>query len=89
MDERYLKADKSHQKIVHKKFLEYFFTNDIEIPSFFARESTQIAIFELLKQVYSLINNMKIFGSIFLDVSKAFGCIKDRHQWFAAILVKS
>ena len=36
---------------------------------------TQLAVFELTKQIYSAINNKKIFGAICLDISKAFDCI--------------
>ena len=42
---------------------------------FLPGRSTQLAIFELLKQIYSAYNNKKLFGSICLDVSKAFDCI--------------
>ena len=37
-----------------------------------------MAVFELLKQIYSAFNNKKLFGAICLDVSKAFDCIN--HQ---------
>ena len=32
-------------------------------------------MFELIKQIYSAINNKKIFGAICLDVAKVFDCI--------------
>ena len=66
------------QKIVHKRLLRYFLDNNILSDyqyDFLPGRSTQIAIFELLKQVYSSFNNKKIFGSICLDISKAFDCI--------------
>ena len=34
-----------------------------------------MAVFELSKQIYSAMNNRKLFGSICLDLSKAFDCI--------------
>ena len=42
---------------------------------FLPGQSTQLAVFELLKQIFSGMNNEKVFGSICLDVPKAFDCI--------------
>ena len=66
------------EKLVHKRLLKYFMDNNVISDyqfGFLPGRSTQLAIFELLKQIYSAFNNRKIFGSICLDVSKAFDCI--------------
>ena len=66
------------EKLVHKRLLNYFIQNNIISDyqfGFLPGRSTQLAIFELLKQIFSAFNNKKIFGSICLDVSKAFDCI--------------
>ena len=42
---------------------------------FLPNRSTQEAVFELSKVMYSSINNRKIMGLIYLDVAKAFNCI--------------
>ena len=42
---------------------------------FLPGRSTQLAVFELVKHIYSSLNKKKIFGSICLDISKAFDCI--------------
>ena len=42
---------------------------------FLPGRSAQLAVFELVKQIYSAMNNKKIFGSICLDISKAFDCL--------------
>ena len=66
------------EKLVYKRLLRYLLNN--RIPSdyqfvFLPGRSTQLAIFQLPKQIYSSFNNEKVFGSICLDVSKAFDCI--------------
>ena len=66
------------ENIVHKRLLEYLLNNNIISKFqlvFWPGRSTQLAIFELLKQVFSSFNKKKLFGSICLDVSKAFDCI--------------
>ena len=40
--------------------------------------STQLATFDLLKHVYSALNNKKIFGAACLDISKAFNCVNHK-----------
>ena len=37
-----------------------------------------MAVFDLIKNIYSSINNKKIFGAACLDISKAFDCINHR-----------
>ena len=66
------------EKIVHTRLLKYFLDNNLLSPyqfGFLPCRSTQMAIFELTKQIYSSLNNKKLFGSICLDISKAFDCI--------------
>ena len=41
---------------------------------FLPGRSTQLAVFELLKQIFSAMNNKKVFGAICLDIAKAFDC---------------
>ena len=66
------------EKLVHTRILAYFLDNNILSKfqfGFLPGRSTQLAVFELTKQIYSAMNNKKIFGSICLDISKAFDCI--------------
>ena len=66
------------ERIVHREFLEYLTTNRILSQyqyGFLPNRSTQEAVFELSKVMYSSINNRKIMGLIYLDVAKAFNCI--------------
>ena len=37
--------------------------------------STHEAIFDLVRHIYSAINNKKLMGLLFLHISKAFDCI--------------
>ena len=65
------------EKLVHVRLLKYFMQNNIISEfqfGFMPGRSTQLAVFELLKQIFSAMNNKKIFGSICLDISKAFDC---------------
>ena len=66
------------EKLVHTRLLNYFLTNNIISEYqfvFLPGRSTQLAVFELTKQIYSSMNNKKIFGAICLDLSKVFDCI--------------
>ena len=66
------------EKLVQTRLLKYLLDNNILSDyqyGFLPGRSTQLAIFELLKQIYSAFNNKKLFGAICLDVSKAFDCI--------------
>ena len=72
------------EKLVHRRLLKYFLDNQIiseYLFGFMPGRSTQLAVFELTKQTYSALNNKKIFGSICLDISKAFDCI-DHNKLF-------
>ena len=66
------------EKLVHTRLLRYFLNNNIISEhqfGFLPGRSTQLAVFELIKQIFSAMNNKMIFGSICLDISKAFDCI--------------
>ena len=66
------------EKIVHSDLLNYLTVNRIMSEyqyGFLPNRSTQEAVFELSKTMYSAINNRKVMGLIFLDVAKAFNCI--------------
>ena len=45
---------------------------------FLPGKSTQLAVFDLTKQIYSALNNQKFYGSACLDISKAFDCINHK-----------
>ena len=69
---------KTLERIVHKRLLNHVVENNILCKyqfGFLPGKSTQLAIFDLLRHVYSSLNNKKIFGSACLDISKAFDCI--------------
>ena len=66
------------EKIVHRRVLAYFTDNNIISQyqyGFRKGKSTQQAIFDLTKYIYSGLNNKKIVGTICLDVAKAFDSI--------------
>ena len=66
------------EKIVHRRLFHFFNENSI-ISSFqygfCPGKSTQQAIFDLTKFIFSALNHKKIVGSICLDVAKAFDSI--------------
>ena len=69
---------KTLEKIVHKRLLKHVVENDILSEyqfGFLPGKSTQLAVFDLLRHIYSSLNNKKIFGTACLDISKAFDCI--------------
>ena len=69
---------KNLEKIIHRHFLRYLLNNDIITDrqyGFLPGKSTQEAIFDLVRHIYSSINNKKLMGLLFLDISKAFDCI--------------
>ena len=66
------------EKNVHVRILNYFLENNVISKyqfGFLPGRSTQLAVFELVKQIYSTLNNKKLFGAICFDISKAFDCI--------------
>ena len=73
------------ERLVHVRLLKYLLNSRIISDyqfGFLPGRSTQLAVFELTKQIFvltkqifSAMNNKNIFGSICLDISKAFYCI--------------
>ena len=66
------------EKLVYRRMVNYFDENLILTPyqyGFRTQRSTQQSVFDLLKFVYSSLNNKKLFSAICLDVCKAFDCI--------------
>ena len=66
------------ERIVHSVFLRYLLDNKIMSECqfvFLPNRSTQESVFEVTKSMYSAINNRKVMGLIFLDMTKAFNCI--------------
>ena len=66
------------EKIVRKQLLAYFLENSIISEfqfGFLPGRSTQEAVFNTARHMYSSINHNKVMGLIFLDVAKAFNCI--------------
>ena len=69
------------EKIVQKRLLSHLMENNILSKyqfGFLPGKSTQLAVFDLVKNIYSAINNKKVFGAACLDISKAFDCINHR-----------
>ena len=63
---------------VELMLLEYMLLHSIlseKQYGFLPNRSTQEAVFEMTKAMYSTINNRKIMAMNFLDVGKAFNCI--------------
>ena len=66
------------EKIIHHQLLTYLVRNNIISSNqfgFLPGKSTQDAVFNTLRHVYSGLNNNKLTGMLFLDVAKAFNCI--------------
>ena len=69
---------KLFEKIIYNRLSTHFDTHNIFTEyqyGFLPDKSTQIASFDLLKNVYSSLNNKKLFGVACLDISKTFDCI--------------
>ena len=69
---------KSLERIVHRHLLSYFTEHQVitaQQYGFLPGRSTHEAIFDLTRHIYSSINNKKLMGLLFLDISKAFDCI--------------
>ena len=69
---------KNLEKIVHRHLLDYMLRHNIlsdQQYGFLPGKSTHEAIFDLSRHIYSSVNNKKIMGLLFLDISKAFDCI--------------
>ena len=66
------------EKLVYKRLLSYCNDNTVLSPyqyGFRSGRSTQEAVFDLTKFIYTSLNNKKIISAICLDVCKAFDCI--------------
>ena len=66
------------EKVIHKRLINYLDENSILSKyqyGFRKGKSTQEAIFDLVKYVYSGLNHKKVVSAICLDVAKAFDCI--------------
>ena len=66
------------EKIVHKQFTRFLFTNNIISEfqyGFVPGRTTHEAVFKFVKYIYNAINNSKFIGALFLDIAKAFNCI--------------
>ena len=66
------------EKLVHNQLLKYLSVNNLFTQKqfgFLPEKSTHEAIFKVVQNVYSNINNKKITGMILLDIAKAFNCI--------------
>ena len=69
---------KNLEKLVHRSLLQYFLDHGVISErqyGFLPGRSTNEVIFDLVRHIYSSINNKKIMGLLFLDISKAFDCI--------------
>ena len=69
---------KIFEKIIHNRMMNYFIDNDILSQyqyGFRKGKSTQQAIFDFVKYIYSGLNRKKLVSAICLDVAKAFDCI--------------
>ena len=69
---------KVFEKLIYRRIMSYFDDNQILSNyqyGFRPRRLTQQSIFDLLKFVYSSLNNKKLFAAICLNVCKAFDCI--------------
>ena len=69
---------KVFEKIIHNRVMNYFNDNDILSVfqyGFRKGKSTNQAIFDLVKYIYSGLNRKKLVGTVCLDVAKAFDCL--------------
>ena len=69
---------KIFEKIIHNRLTTFLTNNNILSKyqyGFRKGKSTQQAIFDLVKYIYSGLNHKKVVSTICLDVSKAFDCI--------------
>ena len=69
---------KIFEKIVHKRFMNYFIENNILTNyqyGFRKGKSPQQAVFDLIKFIHSSLNHKKLISTICLDLAKAFDCI--------------
>ena len=71
-------SSKILEKLVQRQMRNYIFTNEI-IPEyqygFVPKHSTHEAVFKVVKNKYSAINNNIYIGIVFLDIAKVFNCV--------------
>ena len=75
------------EKLVHKQLSHYIMVNNLISPHQYGFEpgrSTHEAVFNVVKLIYSCINNKKYIGIVFLDIAKAFNCMN--HDIFDIVL---
>ena len=95
------------EKLVHSQLLKYLMDNSLLSKhqfGFLPGKSTHEAIFKVVHNVYSGINNKKLTGALLLDIAKAFNCIDHQIlfakmysagfdmtviQWFRSYLVRT
>ena len=66
------------EKLVHSQLLKYLLDNQIISKNqfgFLPGKSTHEAIFKVVQNVHSALNNKKLTGMLLLDIAKAFNCI--------------
>ena len=66
------------EKLFYSRFIDFINRNDILIDEqcgFRKGRSTNMALIELLHNIYQSFNNTEYFGAIFLDLRKAFDCV--------------
>ena len=69
---------KNLENLVQRALLRYFLEHGVLTDrqyGFLPGRSTHEAIFDLSRHIFSSINNKKLMGLLFLDISKAFDCI--------------
>ena len=75
------------EKLVYRQISNFITTNEIISEcqyGFVPGRSTHEAVFKVVSNIYSALNNNKITGIVFLDIAKAFNCVD--HDIFDIIL---
>ena len=63
------------EKLIHKRFLNYLLENNLiseQQYGFLPNRSTQMAVFDMITDIYEFLNRNYLTGILFLDVRKAF-----------------
>ena len=75
------------EKLLQRQLSMYIYANDLISENqhgFVPNRSTHEAVFKVVRNIYSAINNNKYMGISFLDIAKAFNCVN--HEIFDMIL---
>ena len=75
------------EKLVQRQLSMYIYANGLISENqhgFVPKRSTHEAVFKVVRNIYSAINNNKYMGILFLDIAKAFDCVN--HEIFDIIL---